>query len=154
LNPACAYDALAVGEQAIMANAVELKAPQVLYFGLIRRMPKKGREIRHRREVSSLRTRRKSPDRHVLDHALAQRAGRFVSHGSASVSSEVRKPQISKQDRPARYREFLHASDVAEDFVARLRAGAAGRDNIGSEQPGQIEQAGANWCWPAILRPS
>ncbi len=37
------------------------------------------------------------------------------------------------------YRDFLHASDVAEGIVALLRAGAAGQFNISSGQPVQIE---------------
>ena len=36
------------------------------------------------------------------------------------------------------YRDFLHASDVAEGFVTLLRAGAVGHYNISSGQPVQI----------------
>ena len=82
---------------------LQLKTPQVIRLSLLWRAAKKCCEVRHRREVSSLRARRESPDRHVLDHALAQGADSFVGHGSAPVLSEVRKPQISTQDRPARY---------------------------------------------------
>jgi nucleoside-diphosphate-sugar epimerase len=36
------------------------------------------------------------------------------------------------------YRDFLHASDVAEGFIALLRAGASGAYNISSGQPVQL----------------
>jgi nucleoside-diphosphate-sugar epimerase len=38
------------------------------------------------------------------------------------------------------YRDFLHASDAAEGFVALLRSGATGQYNISSGQPVQIGQ--------------
>ncbi len=61
-----------------------LVAAQILRLGLIRRAAEKGREIPYRRDVSSLGASRETADRHVLDHALAQRADGFiVSHGSA-----------------------------------------------------------------------
>jgi hypothetical protein len=68
-----------------LRSHVHLVAPQVLGAGLIRRAAEKGREVRHRPEVSSLGGRREAADRHVLDETSAQRADRFVRHGSAPV---------------------------------------------------------------------
>src|SRR5260221_1934218 len=45
-----------------------------------------------------------APDRHVFDHAPAQRAHRLVGHGDAPVLSEVANSSSSRQDAPSRYR--------------------------------------------------
>jgi hypothetical protein len=47
---------------------------------------------------------REFADRHVLDHAPAQRAYCFVGHGDAPVLGEGCEPLISRQDAPLRYR--------------------------------------------------
>src|ERR1051325_6541981 len=47
--------------------------------------------------------RRELADRHVFDHAPAQRAYCLVGHGDAPVLSEGCEPLISKQDAPLRY---------------------------------------------------
>jgi hypothetical protein len=60
-----------------------LKSPQILLIRLIRRVPKKNREVPDRRKVSSLRAGGDAADFHVFDHALAQWADGFISHGSA-----------------------------------------------------------------------
>src|SRR4029453_7732158 len=46
---------------------------------------------------------RELPDRHVFDHAPAQRAHRLVGHGDAPVLSEVANSSSSRQDAPSRY---------------------------------------------------
>jgi len=62
-----------------------LKAPEILRRRLIRRAAEKDRESPDCRDVSSLRAGREAADRHVLDHAPAQRADAIVRHGSAPV---------------------------------------------------------------------
>jgi hypothetical protein len=42
-------------------------------------------------------------DRHVFDHALAQRADGLVDHGDTPVSHEVPSPMILRQDEIPRY---------------------------------------------------
>src|SRR5262245_11832227 len=54
--------------------------------------------------------RRELADRHVLDHAPAQRAYCLVGHGDAPVLSEGCEPLISRQDAPLRYRLGCAAS--------------------------------------------
>jgi hypothetical protein len=41
-------------------------------------------------------------NRHVFDHALAQRADGLVGHGDTPVSHEVANPMILRQDQPPR----------------------------------------------------
>src|SRR5262249_42200221 len=57
--------------------------------------------------------RREFADRHVLDHAPAQRAHCLVGHGDAPVLSEGCEPLISRQDAPLRYRLGCVASPGA-----------------------------------------
>src|SRR3984893_6216775 len=47
---------------------------------------------------------RKLADRHVFNHAPAQRAHRLVGHGDAPVLREVGNPSCSRQDATLRYR--------------------------------------------------
>jgi hypothetical protein len=47
--------------------------------------------------------RREFADRHVFDHAPAQRAHCLVGQGDAPVLSEGCEPLISRQDAPLRY---------------------------------------------------
>src|SRR5437899_12891087 len=57
--------------------------------------------------------RRELADRHVFDHAPAQRAHRLVGHGDAPVLSEVANSSSSKQDAPSRYRVAVPAARSA-----------------------------------------
>src|SRR5208282_5360712 len=49
-------------------------------------------------------------NRHVFDHALAQRADGLVGHGVTPVSHEVANPMILRQDQPPRYAGLQCAS--------------------------------------------
>jgi hypothetical protein len=42
-------------------------------------------------------------DRHVFDHALAQRADGLVDHGDTPVSHDDTNPMILRQDETSRY---------------------------------------------------
>ena len=60
---------------------VELVAPQVLRLGPVRRDPQEGRELPDLTDVITLGMLAELPDRHVFDHATAQRADGFGAHG-------------------------------------------------------------------------
>src|SRR5215510_1241406 len=64
---------------------MQLIAPQVPRACLVRRTAKEEGEVPDRADVGCLGLRRELADRHVLDHAPAQRADRLVGHGSAPV---------------------------------------------------------------------
>ena len=63
--------------------------------------PRNDREVLDAADVVMLRLRRELADRHVFDHAPAQRADRLVGHGDAPVLSEVAEPLIFRQDAPS-----------------------------------------------------
>jgi len=64
---------------------VQLVAPQVLGACLVWRPAEKGGEILDRANVAILSLRRETADRHVVDHALAQRADACIGHEGPPV---------------------------------------------------------------------
>src|SRR6266478_9469280 len=83
---------------------MQLVAAHVLETRRIRRSPEKRREVLDPLHIVMLGLRRELADRHVFDHAPAQRAHCLVGHGDAPVLSGGCEPPISKQDAPLRYR--------------------------------------------------
>src|SRR6266704_2533380 len=80
------------------------KPAHVLRLGEVGRAAEKRREVLDPLHVVMLGFWRELADRHVFDHAPAQRAHRLVGHGDAPVLSEGCEPLISGQDVPSRYR--------------------------------------------------
>ena len=80
-----------------------LIAAHVLEACRIRRSSEKRREVLDPVHVVVLGLRREFADRHVFDHAPAQRAHCLVGQGDAPVLSEGCEPLISKQDAPLRH---------------------------------------------------
>src|SRR5262245_31429457 len=98
-------DGLIDGRNANAARRqMQLVASHVLETRRIRRSPEKRREVLDPLHIVMLGLRRELADRHVFDHAPAQRAHRLVGHGDAPVLSEGCEPLISRQDAPSRYR--------------------------------------------------
>ena len=70
----------------------------------------------------------------------------FLPYGSGEASQRLISSLIGvfRGKRPpfgvnaAAYRDFLHASDVAEGFIALLRSGASGAYNISTGRPVQL----------------
>src|ERR1700687_5347257 len=73
------------------------KAAHVLRLGRVGRSSEERREVLDPLHVVMLGFGRELADRHVFDHAPAQRADGLVGHGDAPVLMEVAKP--SSQDR-------------------------------------------------------
>jgi len=82
---------------------MQLKPPQVFAGRRIGRTPEKSREALDVADLVLLRGRLKAAKRHVLDHALAQRADGLVDHGDAPVSREVANPTILRRRPSSRY---------------------------------------------------
>src|SRR3974377_2195398 len=82
---------------------MQLIAAYVLEGRRVRGSSEKGGEVLDPLHVVMLGLRRELADRHVFDHAPAQRAHRLVGHGGAPVLSEVLQHPISRQDASARY---------------------------------------------------
>src|SRR6185312_8574081 len=82
---------------------MQLVAAHVLEARLIRRSSEERSEVLDSLNVVMLGLRREFADRHVFDHAPAQRAHCLVGHGDAPVLSEGCEPLISRQDAPLRY---------------------------------------------------
>ena len=113
-----------------------LETAQILLIRLIRRAAEKSREVPDRRELSSLRAGREAADFHVLEHAPAQRADGFVSHGSAPcVETKVGEPQSQHATDPARYNTDPPpaAANYRESSLARWRQ-ARGTRQVRSEE--------------------
>src|SRR6202453_3072999 len=68
---------------------MQLVAAHVLETRRIRRSSEKRREVLDPLHIVMLGLRRELADRHVFDHAPAQRAHCFIGHGDAPVLSEV-----------------------------------------------------------------
>src|SRR6266403_5724351 len=68
---------------------MQLVAAHVLETRRIRRSPEKRREVLDPLYIVVLGLRREFADRHVFDHAPAQRAHCLVGHGDAPALSEV-----------------------------------------------------------------
>src|SRR5580692_4385712 len=68
---------------------MQLVAAHVLETRRIRRSSEKRREVLDPLHIVTLGLRRELADRHVFDHALAQRAHCLIGHGDAPVLSEV-----------------------------------------------------------------
>src|SRR5215475_5062736 len=64
---------------------MQLIASQVLRARLVRRAAEEDAEVPDGADVGCLRLLRELADRHVLDHAPAQRADGLLGHGSAPV---------------------------------------------------------------------
>src|SRR5207253_1723004 len=79
---------------------MELVAPYILEARRIRRSPQEHREVLDSLHIVMLGLRRELEDRHVFDHAPAQRAHCLVGHGDAPVLSEGCEP--SSQNRTPR----------------------------------------------------
>jgi hypothetical protein len=83
---------------------MQLIASHVFLAGAGRRSAKKRREVLDPLHVVVLGLRPELADRHVFDHAPAQRAHSLVGHGGAPVLSEVvDETSISRQGASARY---------------------------------------------------
>src|SRR6185437_3808285 len=82
---------------------MQLVAAHVLEARLIRRSSEERSEVLDSLNVVMLGLRREFADRHVFDHAPAQRAHCLVGHGDAPVLSEGCEPLISRQDALLRY---------------------------------------------------
>ncbi len=64
---------------------MQLKAPYIFNIRGVRRPTKKRGEVLDGADVAFLGAGRQLADRHVFDHATAQRADRLVGHGDAPV---------------------------------------------------------------------
>ena len=96
-------DALVEGRHADAARGqMQLIAAHVLEARRVGRSAKERREVLDPLHVVMLGLRRELADRHVFDHAPAQRAHRLVGHGDAPVLSEGCEPLIFKTGRPVR----------------------------------------------------
>jgi len=82
---------------------MQLVAAHVLEARRIRRSSEKRCEVLDPLHVVMLGLRRELADRHVFDHAPAQRAHCLVGHGDAPVLGEGCEPLISRQDASLRY---------------------------------------------------
>src|ERR1700752_3257154 len=108
---------------------MQLVAAHVLETRRIRRSSEKRREVLDPLHIVMLGLRRELADRHVFDHAPAQRAHCLVGHGDAPALSEVvGNPSISRQDAPSRYR-FGCVAAAAPYRASGLDAMAARRGN-------------------------
>src|ERR1044071_5923892 len=97
-------DGLVDGRHANAARGqMQLIPAHVLESRGIRWSPEERGEVLDSLHVVMLGLRRELADRHVFDHAPAQRAYCLVGHGDAPVLSEGCEPLISKQDAPLRY---------------------------------------------------
>jgi hypothetical protein len=97
-------DGLIDGRHANTAcRQMELVAAHVLEARRIRRSPEERSEVLDPLHVVMLGLRRELADRHVFDHAPAQRAYCLVGHRDAPVLGEGCEPLISRQDAPLRY---------------------------------------------------
>src|SRR5919198_2275221 len=97
-------DGLVDGRHANAARRqMQLVAAHVLEARRIRRSPEKRSEVLDPLHVVMLGLRCELADRHVFDHAPAQRAYCLVGHGDAPVLGEGCEPLISRQDAPLRY---------------------------------------------------
>src|SRR6266436_8242077 len=81
---------------------MQLVAAHVLETRRIRRSPEKRREVLDPLHIVMLGLRRELADRHVFDHAPAQRAHCLVGHGDAPVLSEVVETPQSQDRTPRR----------------------------------------------------
>src|ERR1700752_3614875 len=96
---------------------MQLVAAHVLETRRIRRSSEKRREVLDPLHIVMLGLRRELADRHVFDHAPAQRAHCLVGHGDAPVLSE-RFVIPSSQDRTPRRAIVLAASPAAGPYRA------------------------------------
>jgi hypothetical protein len=83
------------------------KAAHVLRLGQVGRAAEKRREVLDPLHVVMLGFWRELADRHVFDHAPAQRADDLVGHGDAPVLSEVVEPLDLKTGRPVALSSWL-----------------------------------------------
>ena len=91
------------GRMRAVLGKMQLKASHVLQARRVGRSAKKRSKILYGAGVTLLGLRRQLADRHVFDHAPAQRAHGLDGHGDAPVLSGGRKPLITRQDAPSRY---------------------------------------------------
>lgn len=97
-------DRLVDGRHADAARCeMELIAAHVLEAGQIRRSSEEGCEVLDPLHIVMLGLGRELADRHVFDHAPAQRAHCLVGHEDAPVLCEGCEPLISRQDASLRY---------------------------------------------------
>src|SRR5207244_11940301 len=82
---------------------MQLVAAHVLETRRVRRSAEERGEVLDPLHIVMLGLRRELADRHVFDHAPAQRAHCLVGHGDAPVLGEGCELLISRQDAPLRY---------------------------------------------------
>jgi hypothetical protein len=92
-----------LGVARVMIRAMRGRTAKVLARRRVERAAEKNREVLDVTDVILLDLLIEMTDRHVFDHALAQRADGLVDHGDTPVSHEVTNPMILRQDETSRY---------------------------------------------------
>jgi hypothetical protein len=91
---------------------MHLKRAHVFQSKTVWRTPEIARELRHRMQIRSLRRWRKIADRHVIDHAPAQRA--YLCHRHLLFKGWLKQPNPSNQKR---IMQIPHSKCRASGFV-------------------------------------
>ena len=99
-NRSAATVLLMIGGCTPVCGLVQLEAAKILRRRGVRRAAEEGGEVPDVADVVVLRLLAEAADRHVFDHAPAQRADGLLAHRDAPVLSEVANPSISRQDAP------------------------------------------------------